>query len=118
MIADAILFVAILVALYSQYQTRKRVRVLQEALVEMGPALEDFSNAVDRTEDSFAAMRTGAEEVATRIQKQASDAEKRVRLMNSLRDTKTSKRVLGGSSLFSDKTNMIHDFFDMAKTRS
>lgn len=119
-IVDLLLLAGVLFAILNQMQTRNKVKKLQNLLSDMEPAFERFSSAIDRSETTIETMRESAEEVARRLNKEASDAEKRVRLMNGVNNA-VPDLIPGNPSLFrndASKSSMINQIFNTARTRS
>lgn len=119
-IVDLLLLAGVLFAILNQMQTRKKVKKLQNLLSDMEPAFERFSSAIDRSETTIETMRESAEEVARRLNKEASDVEKRVRLMNGVNNA-VPDLIPGNPSLFrnnASKSSMINQIFNTARARS
>ena len=112
MMFDIAITAVLVLVLYSQHVTRKRMQVLQSSLTELGPVIDAFSEAVDKTEGSIASMQESAEEIASRISRESSDAERRVRLMTNVKGSKPRIAFGGMPGLNSRKPQMINDFWN------
>ena len=67
-IFDFVILVLLAATVVYAFFVERRVRALMHALHELHPTVMAFSNAVDRTEDSVAMLKSNANEVAKAAQ--------------------------------------------------
>ncbi|MBO9428618.1 hypothetical protein [Sulfitobacter sp. R18_1] len=109
---DVVLLLAVVACVWHNRVTTKKLRALREALVELGPAIESFSQAVDHSRMSITDMRMTAEDVAKQINEQARDARSKLDLLSTSAYTPKVKIPTSG------KENLISQFFTHARGRN
>ncbi|MAY89059.1 MAG: flagellar motor switch protein [Pseudooceanicola sp.] len=107
------------------YLVDRRVRRLVTVLRELEPVVGKFSDAVDKSEDSVAAMKTVTQALETGIRRPApaaepaekpetKTAEPGVVTFRSKRPTETAAK---GIAQVSGKADLVRSFFDTARSR-
>ena len=106
------------------YLVDRRVRRLVTVLRELEPVVGKFSDAVDKSEDSVAAMKTVTQALETGIRRpvateasdkpEANPAEPGVVTFRSQRPSETAAK---GIAQVSGKADLVRSFFDTARSR-
>lgn len=106
------------------YLVDRRVRRLVTVLRELEPVVGKFSDAVDKSEDSVAAMKTVTQALETGIRRpgtpetsdkpEAKPAEPGVVTFRSQRPSETAAK---GIAQVSGKADLVRSFFDTARSR-
>jgi uncharacterized protein YoxC len=109
---DLGLILAVVACVIHNRKTTSKVKALRDALIELGPAVDKFSEAVDSSQMSISEMRSTAEEVARQINEEARSARKKIDLLASTSYTPKMKIPASG------KETLISQFFNHARGRS
>lgn len=96
---------------YGWYVSRK-VQVLMAALKEMEPLVQEFSNAVDKTEDSVNQLKLNLEEPQAHDMAQVEEEEP----MFSTRRQPAHK--IPGARVVRDKQDLVRRFFETSRSES
>ncbi len=113
LLIDLALLATVVGLLASHFSTRIRLKQLQEAMISLGPVLENFSNDVDRSQMSVASMRNTAEDVATRITVEADNATKRISLASEQHNVLPPVRIARRATTTHER--MIANFHKIAR---
>ena len=71
-LVDLILLIGVVAVAISNMQTNKKLRTLQTALIELKPAIAEFSKAVDKTNKSVSEMKSASQVMEQKIKQSES----------------------------------------------
>lgn len=97
------------------YLVDRRVKALMAVLRDMGPVVGQFSEAVDKSENSVSMLRSMAEKVRNPIPvpQPAQDSAQVV----SFRTSREKVKKPAGVTKVSGKSDLVRGFFETARTR-
>ncbi|TGD61852.1 flagellar motor switch protein [Tabrizicola sp. WMC-M-20] len=115
LVIDGVVIVLLLGAIAYGTILSRRVERLMEALREMEPRVQEFSEAVDRSERSVGALHQAAQAVPALAE--APDGGAKTATRPNVRDGRT-RVVVPGSKMLSGKTDLVKGFFETTRSRA
>ena len=99
------------------YLVDRRVKALMAVLKDMGPVVGQFSEAVDKSENSVSMLRSMAEKVRNPIHVPSPAPAQDSAQVVSFRTSREKTRKPAGVTKVSGKSDLVRGFFDAARTR-
>ena len=117
---DIVIVLLLVVAIGFGLILDRRVRRLTAALRELKPAVDDFSIAVDRSEDTISAFRAGAQPRGTAPAKAEESWKSELPFGLPSFRSRRSEPETGpqiGASQVEGKSDLVRNFFETARSR-
>lgn len=99
------------------YLVDRRVRNLVEVLRQLEPVVNDFSAAVDKSENSVSTMKAMTETIAQKVRRRTEHEPERADVDVAFRSQRTPSAPPSGVAALKGKDELVRSFFDSVRRR-
>ncbi len=115
MIIDCVIILLLIGSITYGYIVSRKVRLLMGILKDLEPLVEEFSSAVEKSQDSVSQMRDRIE-VAEQVQQVQREAEPEVAAQSTFASRRAAPVETPGMRVMRDKKELVRAFFDTQST--
>ncbi|GAA6176173.1 flagellar motor switch protein [Sulfitobacter pacificus] len=115
MIIDCVIILLLIGSITYGYIVSRKVRLLMGILKDLEPLVEEFSSAVEKSQDSVSQMRDRIE-VAEQVQQVQPEAEPEVAAQSTFASRRAAPVETPGMRVMRDKKELVRAFFDTQST--
>ena len=115
MIIDSVIILLLFGSITYGYIVSRKVRMLMAILKDLEPLVEEFSSAVDKSQDSVSQMRDNIE-VAEQVQHTEPEMEPELAQQTAFSSRRAAPVETPGLRVMRDKKELVRAFFDTQST--